>query len=80
MDLTSMHALLDVTESTILESFQSRDADEDKRRREAFLDSLYRPTTAAQGINGDGYQPIPAGFDDGGEDAFDIALRAGAKG
>jgi len=80
MALTSMHALLDVTESTILETFQSAKPDEDRRRRERFLDSLYRPTPAAQEINGDGYQPIPAGFDDGGEDAFDLALKTGAKG
>jgi hypothetical protein len=80
MDLTSLHALLDVTESVILETFQSSDSKQDQRDRERFLDSLYRPTKAAQEINGDGYQPIPAGFDDGGEDAFDLAMKSGAKG
>lgn len=56
MALPSMHALLDVTESMVLE------AAENKRGRERILDQLYSPSIAGARLNGSGYKPRPAGF------------------
>lgn len=73
LDLPTVHMLLDATEQLVLESFVSNKPAKDKADRERFLDSLYRPTPEAIAISGDGYKPIPAGFDDGGEDEWDWA-------
>lgn len=76
MAMLNLHELIDTTENMVLESYASKDPKKDERDREQFLDSLYKPTREAVAINGDGYKPIPAGFDDGGEDAFDNAMTS----
>lgn len=62
MRLPSMHWLLDVTESMVLESMQSNNPDQDRLKRESFLDKLYAPTKETIELNGAGYKPIPAAF------------------
>lgn len=77
MKLSSLHALLDVTECLVLESFVTRDPKKDERDREMFIDSLYRPVPDLDELaDDDGFRPVPSGFDDGGEDAFDQAMRS----
>ncbi len=81
MKMSSLHALLDATEAVILENFQDpKNPTKAQQDRERFLDSLYKPTPEAVKINGDGYKPIPAGFENGGEDDFDWGVScAGAE-
>lgn len=75
MEHLTLHDLLDVTERVVLESFYDKDPKKAEHDREAFLDSLYKPTIEAAALNGDGYKPIPAGFLDGeDDDAFDRAM------
>lgn len=73
MKMSSLHALLDATEDTILQSFQYDPKQPNKAQmdRERFLDDLYRPEIQAVQLDGDGYKSIPDGFDDGGDDAWD---------
>jgi len=77
--LPSLHALLDVTEHIVLESFSGEKPAEAKRRRTAFLNSLYapeRPERVATPVNGETYRPRPPGFsDDEVEAAFDTFAR-----
>lgn len=81
METLTLHDLLDTTERVVLESFVTKDPKKDEHDREEFLDSLYKPTVESLKVNGDGYKPIPSGFDEGADDdAFDqamIALGAG---
>lgn len=69
--LTSLHALLDFTEATIVENLSHG---ENARQEYRSLNArLYCPTE----LNGDGYDPVPAGFsDDEVEDSFDAFARA----
>ncbi|QGH80044.1 hypothetical protein SEA_NHAGOS_33 [Gordonia phage NHagos] len=72
--LPSLHALLDVTEMAVMESFQGKDPEKD---RKAFLDKLYAPEPAARRAAGTGHKPAPAGFDeDAMESAFDAFLAS----
>lgn len=77
MLLTSLHALLDVTEQLVLESIQESTAAATKREREHFLDQLYAPDLTPAAINGPGYTPEPAGFSDAEqEESFDVFARS----
>jgi hypothetical protein len=77
MKLPSMHILLDLVENLVLESFQSTKPEDDKRKREQFQDSLYRPVAQSFKELDEGYKPIPAGFDpEDTEDAFDAAITS----
>lgn len=67
LSLTSLHALLDVTEKAVIESKNARE-------RETFIDSLYRPTELDLRRAGTGEIVAPAGFEDGGESSFDAFL------
>lgn len=70
MGLPSMHTLLDVTEAMIVESINAGDPKKAKRELTSFYDKLYAPErTDTRSINGSGYKPKPAGFDD--DDTFD---------
>lgn len=82
MKLPTMHVLLDLAESLIMESFQSDDPAEDKRDRQQFLDALYKPPVRKRSELPDGWRPPPPGFDDVDAmestfDAFTSAARAG---
>ncbi|QFP94656.1 hypothetical protein I5G59_gp36 [Mycobacterium phage LilMcDreamy] len=84
MMMPSMHAVLDVIEQMGLESavHGAKKEIEAKSRIGAFYDKLYAPDPTATVINGDGYQPVPAGFGDdeveASFDAFMSAVNAGA--
>lgn len=79
MALGSMHALLDVAELMVLESMQTADPDQDRLRREQFLDKLYAPTKETIALNGAGYKPVPAEFMDPEniEASFDAFMPGG---
>lgn len=68
-ELPSLHALLDLTEQAVLESFSGKDAE---KERKSFLDKLYAPEKGRQ-VSGTGHKPAPAGFD---EDAMEAAFDA----
>lgn len=73
MRLTSMHALLDFTESVVVESIAN--SENGQRELAGFYRRMYGPESAE--LNGDGYQAAPAGFDDDEvESAFDAFARA----
>lgn len=67
--LPNLHALLDLTEQAVLESFSGKDAE---RERKTFLDKLYAPERGKQ-LGGTGHKPAPAGFD---EEAMEAAFDA----
>ncbi|WAB09211.1 hypothetical protein SEA_LITTLEMUNCHKIN_35 [Gordonia phage LittleMunchkin] len=67
--LPHLHALLDLTEAAVMESFSGKDAE---RERKTFLDKLYAPERGKQ-VSGTGHRPAPAGFD---EDAMESAFDA----
>lgn len=70
-----LHALLDATENIIMSGFYDpKDPKKAERERDRFLDALYKPTPESVKVNGDGYKPVPAGFEDGGEETFDWAM------
>ncbi|GAT16312.1 putative uncharacterized protein [Mycolicibacterium thermoresistibile] len=84
MALPSMHAIIDETEALALEAAGAGTDDPDRARRERqeLLDKLYAPAPeGAEDLNGEQYQPPPAGFEDPAEveasfDAFSRALGA----
>lgn len=66
MGLTSLHALLDVAESMVVESIQEPKPEQTRRKRQQFFDRLYAPEPTADP------HARPAGFDDDEiEAAFD---------
>jgi hypothetical protein len=73
MALTSMHALLDVTETSITESYSTAED------RTAFFDKLYAPEIGRE-LNDDGYTPKPSGFDDDDVEASFDAFASAAAG
>jgi hypothetical protein len=75
MRLPSLHALLDYTESTVLESMQGGgDSRKAQRDRTEYFDRMYKPDVVERVT--DGRLPIPAGFEpDEVEDAFDAFTR-----
>lgn len=81
MGMPSMHRILDRMEFIILDSMQgSQDPKSDENRRRMFLNRLYAPTLEAKKLNGDGYKPVPAGFEnpEDVETAFDAFAGADA--
>lgn len=76
-EFTTLHAMLDVVEAAVLESFSSgKDAKENERDRTNFLDKMYAPERGTK-LDGDGYKPAPAGFDEANmESAFDAFLAS----
>jgi hypothetical protein len=81
MRFSSMHVLLDVTESVILESMTSGDPKKDTNRRTQFLDKLYAPSKEEMKLNGDTYKPVPSGFEpEHVESSFDAFARAVGNG
>lgn len=80
MRLTSLHALLDFTETLALEGAgNTGDAKKDEQARRAFLHKLYAPEPGTAALNGDGYHPRPAGFDDEDIEASFDAFAAAAR-
>lgn len=75
MNLSSMHALLDVAETMAVESASN---DDDPRNAVSGLyRRLYATTPDLAAVNGEDYRPVPPGFDpDDVEDAFDAFARA----
>lgn len=80
--MRSMHALLDFTEQTTLESLaksgEGQNAHEQaKRAIDQFMFKLYAPTPGE--VDEDGRVPIPAGFDeDAMESNFDAFMQMGS--
>jgi hypothetical protein len=70
MLLPSMHALLDVVETMVVESIHADKPRDTQRKRDEFYDTLYKPEIVKVPVNGDGYRPVPEGFDDT-DDVFD---------
>lgn len=77
LEMSSMHQILDITEKLMIESFVSTDPKKDQRDREQFIDALYRPSLE-EIKSPSGELAAPAGFEDGGEDAF-AAFSAQAR-
>lgn len=77
MLLPSLHALLDVTEQMVIESMQGRSEADARMKRDSFYNQLYRPDPdPADEVNGEEYQPVPEGFEDGEDDAaFDAGFK-----
>lgn len=75
MNLSSMHALLDVAESMAVESASN---DDDPRGAvNGLYRRLYSVTPDLVPLNGEDYRPVPPGFDpDEVEDSFDAFARA----
>jgi len=72
LSLVSMHALLDFTEATIIESMSN--GEHARRDITTFHTQMYGPS--GDTLNGD-YNPVPAGFaPDEVEDSFDAFARA----
>ncbi|QDF17565.1 hypothetical protein SEA_YAGO84_33 [Gordonia phage Yago84] len=67
--LPHLHALLDLTEAAVMESFSGKDAE---RERKSFIDKLYAPERGKK-VEGTGHRPAPAGFD---EDAMEASFDA----
>jgi hypothetical protein len=77
MMLPSMHVLLDLTETSILEAMHGKTAREGEMQRATFLDQLYAPTLQVRNLNGDKTAVAPDGFDiDDVEDSFDAFAKA----
>ena len=77
MTLTSMHMVLDSTESAILESMHGDSAKDGEMKRTMFLDRLYGPSIEVNELNGESYIPQPEGFgDDDVEASFDAFAQA----
>lgn len=79
MALPSMHHVLDVIEELGVEAAASEGKTEAAIRSKiaSFYDKLYAPDPTAVTINGDGWQPVPSGFeDDEVEASFDAFMSA----
>lgn len=79
MALPSMHVVLDAMEQLGLESavHGARKEEEAKSKVGAFYNKLYAPDPTARIINGDGWQPKPAGFEEEEiEASFDAFMSA----
>lgn len=77
MRLTSMHALLDTTEATVLEAMHGDNPRDGEMKRSMFLDRLYAPSLAVNTLNGDEYVAQPEGFEeDEVEASFDAFAQA----
>lgn len=77
MLLSSMHPLLDMTETAILENMQGDNARDGEMQRSMFLDRLYAPSVEVNALNGEKYVAIPDGFgEDELEDSFDAFAQA----
>lgn len=75
MALGSMHMVLDLAETLVVESFKN--AKEPQRELASFYRRLYGPSPEAMALNGDGYDPTPPGFSEQEmEAAFDAFSRA----
>ena len=80
LGLPTMHALLDMSESVILESMVSTDQKKDERDRKNFIDKLYAPEPTTAALNGESYVATPAGFEDEDvEAAFDAFTSSAAR-
>jgi len=79
MALPSMHVVLDMMEQVGLESAvhgATKEA-EAKSKINSFYNRLYAPDPTAKIINGDGWQPTPAGFEEHEiEASFDAFMSA----
>lgn len=77
MTLPNLHSLLDFTEQMVVEWMGNGEPKKAERDIARFYDSLYAPEkVAAEGINGDGYKPVPAGFEGSDVEAsFDAAMK-----
>lgn len=79
MAMPSMHAVLDVIETMGVESavHGATKEVEAKSKISAFYNKLYAPDPTAVVINGDGWQPQPAGFEEEEiEASFDAFMSA----
>lgn len=79
MAMPSMHHVLDVIEQMGLESavHGATKEIEAKAKISAFYNKLYAPDPTARIINGDGWQPQPAGFEEAEiEASFDAFMSA----
>ena len=80
MGLPSMHALLDLTESALVESMSATaDPDEGKAKVTEFMDKLYAPPVEPEKAAA-GYKAPPSWWDeDDSDDAFDAAMRSAPR-
>lgn len=77
MALPSLHALLDTTESAVLESMHGDNPRDGEMKRSMFLDRLYAPSPVVDALNGEGYVAQPEGFaEEEVEASFDAFAQA----
>lgn len=79
MAMPSMHSVLDIMEQMGLESavHGAKKEVEARSKISSFYNKLYAPDPTARVINGDGWQPKPAGFEEEEiEASFDAFMSA----
>ena len=78
MNLPSMHALLDLTESAMIESMSS-DPENGSQKVSEFIDQLYAPPVDPEKAKA-GYKAPPSWWTEGNsDDEFDAAMLAAPR-